>query len=280
MKALPAFPELTIVPIYSLQPHEYIDERRVEELVLSLKADQILQNPPVVMPLTKSADHYVILDGASRMAAFDRLGFPHILVQVIQQTDPFLQVQTWNHVILGPKPEALLTSIRSSGEIRLEEISSKELDQLITTQFSTPLLLLANGMNYQIGWPGNSLTTKLHYLNALAVIYSQDGRVERTSTWGVEPLVPIYHDFSCLILLPKFNIREVLEATEAGILFPAGLTRFIITPRALRVNYPIPWLEADQSVMEKREQLAGWFRDRIRLRNLRFYEEATFLFDD
>lgn len=280
MKPFLGLPELNIVPLYSLQPHEYIDEYRVEELIQVLKQDNVLRNPPVVMPLDEMETQYVVLDGASRMAAFDRMGNPHILVQVVRQGEWPVLVETWHHVILGPKISELITAIERLNRIVLTPHGLHEVERQLQEGIRAPFLLMADGRIFQVGYPNDSLETQVIFLNEFASIYSLKGRVERTSSIMIDRLKELYPEFSCLILLPKFSVEEVLCATRAGLLFPAGLTRFVITPRVLRVNYPMDWLRANRPIEEKREQLSQWLQNEIARRKIRFYSESTFLFDD
>jgi hypothetical protein len=280
MRPFLGLPELNIMPLYSLQPHEYIDEHRVGELMRLLEEENILRNPPVVMPLDERETQFVVLDGASRMAAFDRMANPHILVQVVRQGEWPVLVETWHHVVLGVRMSELISSIERLQGIALIPHELHEVERELQEGIITPFLMMADGGIFQVGHPNDSLETQVMFLNQFADIYRLQGRVERTSSIMIDRLKDLYPDFCCLILLPKFSVEEVLRVTRAGLLFPAGLTRFVITPRALRVNYPVDWLRSNRPIEEKREQLSQWLRDEIARRKIRFYSESTFLFDD
>ncbi len=90
----------------------------------------------------------------------------------------------------------------------------------------------------------------------------------------------MFPDLSGLMVFPRFDHEEVLQAASAGWLLPAGLTRFVISPRALRVNYPLEHLRSDRPLEVKRAELASWVRDRAEARRVRYYAESTFLFDE
>jgi hypothetical protein len=64
------------------------------------------------------------------------------------------------------------------------------------------------------------------------------------------------------------------------LLFPAGLTRFVVSPRALRLNFPLSVLAGDEPIEEKQRTLSEWIRERVGGRHVRYYAESTFLFDE
>lgn len=52
------------------------------------------------------------------------------------------------------------------------------------------------------------------------------------------------------------------------------------TPRALRVNYPLSELMNGKSLAEKNKALQQWLQALMTDRGVRYYEEATILFDE
>jgi len=48
----------------------------------------------------------------------------------------------------------------------------------------------------------------------------------------------------------------------------------------LHVNYPLAALAADEPLEEKNAALQGWLKERIERKGVRYYSEATFLFDE
>lgn len=280
MQSFLGLPELDIVPLYSLQPHEYIEEHRVEDLRRHLEQDNFLRNPPVVMPLDEIQTQYVVLDGASRMAAFDRMGSPHILVQVVRPGEWPVSVETWHHVIVGPEINDLLSQIAGLVKAVLIPYEMEQLKHELSEGLNAPFLLMPDEQVFRVGYPDQSLESQVRFLNQMAAVYSHKGKVERTNSIMINRLKELYADFRCLILLPRFSVEEILCVTKAGLLFPAGLTRFIITPRALHVNYPLDWLRANEPIGKKREQMVKWLGDEIAKRRIRFYAESAFLFDE
>src|SRR5689334_22878 len=61
-------PDLRLLPVEALVPHEYADEKRVARLVNRIGADGFLKNPPIVAPIP-GTEQFVVLDGANRCSA-------------------------------------------------------------------------------------------------------------------------------------------------------------------------------------------------------------------
>ena len=104
--------------------------------------------------------------------------------------------------------------------------------------------------------------------------------MDRTNLRDIHTLSVLYPQLTGLIIFPGFRIEEVLYLAGAGHLLPTGSTRFIISPRALHVNYPLSELGADTSLEEKNANLNQWLQDRLTDKKVRYYQEATFLFDE
>src|SRR5688572_21289061 len=100
-------PDLRIVQIDRIIPHEYEDEQRAEPLIRSLPRDGVLKNPPIVTELDDSGGRFVILDGTNRVIALNALNYEHALVQVVRYEEPFVELHTWNHVVERLSPDSL-----------------------------------------------------------------------------------------------------------------------------------------------------------------------------
>jgi len=65
-----------------------------------------------------------------------------------------------------------------------------------------------------------------------------------------------------------------------GSLLPTGITRFTVSPRVLHLNYPLGAMSADGSLSEKNRHLQEFLQARITQKGVRYYAEATYLFDE
>jgi hypothetical protein len=58
------------------------------------------------------------------------------------------------------------------------------------------------------------------------------------------------------------------------------LTRHLIQGRILRVNYPLSELKSKDSLEAKNARLQEWLQRKMSSKEVRFYGEMTFLFDE
>ncbi len=276
----PDMPDLRIISASGLHPHEYPDEQRAEPLEEALRRDGVLKNPPIVLPVDDEQSEYVVLDGANRITAIKMLGIPHVLVQVVHPNGDKVRVKTWNHVLLGEKPAELLQRFRSLNGFHMDASGSRRARAALEAGEALVNVMLPPQEIYEIKTDGQSLQTRIRMLNEFVSAYRSEVAFERTSASEVEGLGEVYTELSCLVVFPAFRTDEVVEGASRGLHFPPGITRFIVSPRALRLNYPLERLERNLDLEAKQAELEEWIRERKRNRRVRFYAESTFLFDE
>jgi hypothetical protein len=280
MRILPDLPDLHILPTETLRPHEHHDERRAAPIAEALRRDGLLRNPPVVLRLSSESERYVVLDGANRTAAFRQLGLPHVLAQVVHAGDNQVAVETWNHVLLSIAEDELLDLVAGAGGIELLESDSEQASADLTLGTALASLSLRGGRVRTIAGRFSSLGELLVGLNRLVNAYQTKVRIERTNAAALNDVVTAFPSAAGLLVFPGFDVEDIVEAVSQGLLLPGGLTRFMVSPRALRVNYPLEALAAPGSRETKEQALIGWVRQKVASRGVRFYGEATYLFDE
>jgi len=124
------------------------------------------------------------------------------------------------------------------------------------------------------------LHSRVAGLNRLVNAYLSRGRIERTNAGTAAELERAFPTAAALVVFLAFTVQDVVEAVSEGLLLPAGLTRFIVSPRALRVNYPLDALALEEPRQAKEEALNRWVHERVVGRRVRYYAEATYLFDE
>jgi hypothetical protein len=277
---LPDLPDLQIVSCSALQPHERVDEQRAIPLTQRMEREAILRNPPVVIPTGDRTERFVVLDGANRTVALRKMGLRHALVQIVHAGGTAVRLKTWNHVVTEIATTRLIEVIEGFPDIALIPSDEERANLNLSAGGTLAYLVLPGGRVLEAVGETEPLEWSVRNLNRLVDSYQNVSRVERISTPQTRGLERLYPGLAALIVFRRFEIEEVVASAASGLLLPAGLTRFVISPRALRVNYPLALLAKDEPLEAKRHTLGDWLHQRIGGRHVRFYAESTFLFDE
>lgn len=277
-------PDLRIVPVGRLYPHEEHDAQRSGPLIEKIRGAEWFINPPVVAPMNDSGTDvstgegsgaetdYVILDGANRHYCFSALGYPHILVQVVGYDSPFVALDVWNHVISGWKMETFFMQLRG-----LEGVSISEVPMI------SPLAWLAvpDGRRFSFHTRASGIHERNAVLREIVRLYQRQAVLNRTAQKDPAAVFPDYPDATGLMLFPRFEPRHVIEAALYMAYLPPGISRHIINGRAVRLNYPMAAVIDPQSPLdEKNAHLRLWMQRRFANRAIRYYAESTYQFDE
>lgn len=247
---------LRIVECQSVTPHERAQPARVTALAERLASARVLRDPIVAL---ENGDTHLVLDGATRLAALKKLGCNHVVVQ--QTTQPEVSLAEWNHLVLSDDLEGLVGVV---GQLDGIELSDEE-------KPGSGRLLFPGGETWHISFSGEGDFTTA--LAKLADTCAALGTVIRTT----RSLVP---DQGALVVYPRFTVDDVLEAAASGRLLPAGVTRFVIPGRALRLDYPLDMLHFAEPVTLKQRRLDDFVDMRFRAGAVRRYDEAVILLDE
>jgi L-serine kinase (ATP) / ParB family transcriptional regulator, heme-responsive regulator len=277
---LAELPTLTFLPVEALIIHERHDDQRTRPLIIRIRNSGVFRNPPIVCPLQDGSDRYMVLDGANRTTALQEMDFQHVLVQVVQPDHPGLALQNWNHVVWELGPDRFLSGIHDLPGIRMMPEHESKAEPDLSGDCGLALVLSCNGHIYNLCTTAGDLETRVEQLNLIVDSYKDRARLDRTSSRDVHLLGQIYPQFSGLVIFPNFKIEAVMQLAGKGYLLPSGLTRFTISPRALHLNYPLEELASDAPLEVKNQRLHKWLQERLERKSVRYYAEATFLFDE
>ena len=267
-----------MLPVSEMLEHERHDDSRTGPLIRRLQQSGLLRNPPIVTPLKDGSSRYMILDGANRVSALRHMAFKYIAVQVVAPDDPGLKLYNWNHVIWNFDPQEMLVGLE-----RLQEIS------ILHGSLQDPLDCRGQGLAkfensagdlFTICTAAEDLESRVSQLNAIVDIYKEKGSLDRTNEWSVVRLQSAYETLCGLVIFPKLEIREVLFLVGRNCLLPTGITRFTVSPRVLHLNYPLEAMAGDDPLQEKNTRLQDFLQERITQKGVRYYAEATYLFDE
>ncbi|MEW5958024.1 MAG: ParB N-terminal domain-containing protein [Chloroflexota bacterium] len=270
-------PDLRIVPAQAITLHEEVDERRVKPLVEKLSQDGVLKNPPIAARLPQT-DRYVILDGANRTTALWKMEAAHHLLQVVNYTD--VTLDTWDHLIVGLTEAEFQARRKEVGLwlIQTDDLASAQRD--LANRRVSAILSAPQGDVCVLGHGGN-LAAEAADLRQLVSIYSGRSAIHRVKVNNLAELLPYYDNITALIQFPRYTPTDILTLANDGDKLPTGITRHVIPRRALRVNLPLAALMDPQSgTADKQHWLNGWIKEKLAKRQIRYYQESTFLFDE
>ena len=184
-------PTLRILPLNDLILHEDHDRQRTLPLVAKLRAQGILRNPPIVMPLDDGSGRYMVLDGANRVTSMQEMEFPHIVAQVVASDDPHVILQTWNHVVWGMSARTLLSELR---RIKGIEVAKVDADKTFESQKYMPVQVQLPDAKYYLIESPNDLTGHIRTLQGIVNAYKSKASLDRTNQTTVDSFKKIYHD--------------------------------------------------------------------------------------
>jgi L-serine kinase (ATP) / ParB family transcriptional regulator, heme-responsive regulator len=280
MSDIPELPNLCFLPLEALIFHEWHDPQRTPPLIERIRESGLFRNPPVVVPLSDVSRRYMVLDGANRITALKEMGFPDVLVQVTTADDPGLKLENWNHVVWGLPPVDFFRGFWDISGLNLVGTEDSSFAPDLMGDCGLTLLEIP-GLGFFIACTqARELVKRVALLNAIVDSYKERARLDRTGHRHIEPITSLYPNLSGLVIFPQFQIEEVLRLAGEGYLLPTGITRFTISPRALHVNYPLYELAAPKPLDVKNAELQDWIQHRIAQKGVRYYAEATFLYDE
>lgn len=268
---------LEIVPAELVLPHEQIDDKRVNRLMTRLEEDGILVNPPLV---TFWDNKYVVLDGATRFTALKRLGFRYVIVQTIPADSAEFNLHTWYHTI---------SSDQSFSELKkkLKKINGLKLSPLPISQLQTAFNEETDALCYFLDRDGQAVlaqskprSDRLAVMNALVDTYTSWGKVERTLLTDLGRLLAQFPQMVAVAVFPQFRPETVFNVASRGHHLPAGLTRFVIPGRILRLNADLARLKKDEPLAAKRQWFNQFLEDKLARSRLRYYQEPVVLLDE
>ncbi len=272
---------LELVPAELVMPHEQVDDKRVARLMNRLEEDGLLANPPIT---TFWKGKYVVLDGATRSTAFKRLEYPYLIVQVVPPDEGRFQLHTWYHAISSGQR----VTPRTFADLQqhLQTIPGVVFESLPTAQVSQ-IFQDERTMCYFLDREGQTTVAKvaegydrLAVMNDLVSSYTRWGNVERTLLTDLPRLLSQFPQITAVAVFPQFQPETVFDVASRGGLVPAGLTRFVIPGRILRLNADLSRLKQDEPLQAKRFWFNEFLEEKLARSRLRYYEEPVVLLDE
>lgn len=263
-------PDLRIVAVESLFPHEEHDSQRAKPLIEKMKSAETIINPPIVASI--DASRFVILDGANRCHVFRHLQYPHILVQVASYDTGYVNLSTWNHVISDWDTGAFVETIKQLPDVEIHDGQDKN---------ALAHIIIRSGQVLAIKAPVENTHERNAVLRKLVHIYQRNAHLYRTALNEPQEVWTFFPDAIAMAIFPDYTPADIIAAAKYQAYLPAGISRHIIQGRALKLHYPMSILRDENTrITEKNLELQTWFKDKLANRQVRYYAESTYQFDE
>ena len=264
-------PNLRIVPIEAVLPHEQGDIQRSRPLIDRLRHAEFFTNPPIVS--ASADDKYVLMDGSNRHISMKTLGYRHILVQIADYDSDCVELGLWRHIVADWDGERLLRALKAIDGVEVKESNTAGAIALAQAE-------LRDGPVYGIYAEADNLATRNAALRQVVEAYHKAATLYRTPLTDPGLIWSIFPSGIALLSFPQYQPQDIIEAALQSAYLPPGVSRHIIQGRALNLNYPMESLRSPLSLAEKNEQLQEWLRQQYARRSVRYYAEATYQFDE
>jgi hypothetical protein len=269
--------QLRVVSLHAVLLHEHIETSRVERLIAQLQNDQLLKNPPIVV----AADaYYLVLDGATRITALQSIGCCDVVVQLVEYDTPGLKLETWNHLLVDVPLDEFFATLHRWPDLRIEPMVWEQAERALAQRTSLGTLALNDGRVFALQTPCRTLAEQTRLLNQIVGAYAGRGEMYRVAHSDLERLRAEHTRASALVVFPRYRPDEIRHLALNGSKLPMGITRHIIPGRVLRINIPLAVLRAREPLAQKNAWLEMWLKTKMCERQVRFYQEPVFLFDE
>lgn len=262
-------PNLKIVPVAHVHPHETHDTQRAQPLLERIRHAEVLTNPPIVAPTP--GGEYVLLDGANRHYCFAALGYKHILVQVVEYESDYVELGVWKHVLRDWERVVFVNELHNHFGDSLH--IGWERDAIAH-------IMLQDGKTLAIQCDCPTMIERNEVLRQLVQLYHSHVRLNRTSLVEPSEIWSLYPDAFAVVIFPSYSPNDIITAAQQDALLPPGVSRHIIHGRALKLNYSLDRLRENASLEAKNAALSQWLSDKVANRGMRYYAESTYQFDE
>ncbi|MFU8773981.1 MAG: hypothetical protein ACNA8H_16370, partial [Anaerolineales bacterium] len=210
------------------------------------------------------------------------LGYPYTLAQVVKYEEPYVTLTTWHHLIEDIDVEEFTNQLAAVEGVDFFEVDYLHARAGLARRECLIYVVHSDGKVFvaRPKIPGLSVSEQNQLLNALVDTYKDRGQLHRAMTDSLQEAKQLYPKLTALVVFPKYDTSEVLALARDGQLLPTGLTRHLIEGRVLRVNYPLDELKSGEPLETKNARLKEWLRQKMASKEVRFYGEMTYLFDE
>jgi len=272
-------PDIRIVPIEELVPHEMEDPERTKRIEMRIKADGVLKNPVMVGKISTDGFRMLLLDGVHRVNALKRLGCRDVVAQIVNYWSHEVEVFTWHHLIRGFDPNHLLNKIKDIKDVVLEKARRETAQALLEKREIVSYLLFRNGDVFVVKSKGD-LKAKTMKLRDVVDACRETSEIYRVTKGEADFLLKASRDSTAILFIPVYGKKDIVDLALSNVKLPAGVTRHVVSKRALGLHIDLALLKVDMSIKSKNKILREVIKERMANKRTRFYPESVFVFDE
>jgi len=127
---------------------------------------------------------------------------------------------------------------------------------------------------------GMNLEAQAALLNDIVDLYKGKAEVYRVTSDEIENLLEEHPDLTTAVVFPCYSRGEIMRISLNRVKLPMGVTRHIISGRALGLNVDLVMLDSDIPLEQKNVWLDSLIKRKTKDKRVRFYQEPVFRFDE
>jgi hypothetical protein len=295
--------KLGFVHTENLIVHETCDFNRVRRLADQIRKDGHLKNPILVSAypaenktqnsLSNENEKLLVLDGVNQVSALKLLGYPDILVQRVNYSDPNVELTSWDHLIFKISKDKLMERLKSENlEIVPYDAEYIKADlgmrQLVhnggrneVDENMVGLILFRDRSILMIRQEDSSPERKVKHLFRILAIYNTSWEIY--PHLGGDSVISAFdtlENCTAVNIIPPFKKEEIAGLSSRGILLPFGVSRFVVPQRILGLEISGSVLGANAPLSEKNLFLKELLSYRVKSKKTKFYQGPVFLFNE
>lgn len=272
-------PHIRIIPIGEIVTHEMDDPERTKRIEMRIRVDGVLKNPVIVGKVRREGSRNLLLDGVHRINALKRLGCRDVTAQIVDYWSDDVKVFMWHHLICGFDAQHLLDIIGNIKDVVLERMNRESAQMLLEGKKIVSYLLFKNEDAFVVKCEGNLKTRTLKLRDVVDAIRTTS-EIYRVTKSEADFLLKERKDANAVLFTPVYEKRDIVELAFSNVKLPAGITRHVVSGRALGLHIDLALLKVDMSIKSKNKILKEIIKERIANKRTRFYPESVFVFDE
>lgn len=267
-------PDIQLIPLSDVELQEEADDRRLDRLIAALEKSKTLTEPPILAQ--GIGKKYMQLDGTNRISSLRKMKCDYVVAQVVNYLDDNqVYIKSWVHTSKVNEDD-FLSKLKQIPGAETEEFKIGLGVTLTGHPMASATVIFKNGNGMSV-FTDKGMIERVKLLNAVVDLYKK--LIKRDTNLSIESMSDLstfftrHEKMNVGLFFPKFSSNDIYALMKAGITLPAGVTRHIINGRVIGLDYPIEKLKKDIPTKEKKK----FFKDFIKSKKLRFYEESVYV---